>query len=132
MPARIRTAIWTEGEGEYLHHFGKPAAVVHPDWGLAFTRRSHSHAAGVHLEVRADEGLGQMGEAEKDLLKVPEACKRLGIGRTKLYAMVRTGQLPAVWIGSSLRLDPRDLDDLIEKSRRWGSPRSPLPRPKNR
>ncbi len=43
------------------------------------------------------------------LLKVEEAAVRLRIGRTTLYALIRTGELPSVRIGKLRRLRPADL-----------------------
>jgi excisionase family DNA binding protein len=41
---------------------------------------------------------------ERVLLKVEEAAERLGIGRTKAFALVRSGQLPSVQIGTLRRV----------------------------
>ncbi|MCK9898300.1 helix-turn-helix domain-containing protein [Frankia sp. AgB32] len=43
------------------------------------------------------------------MLKVEEAAVRLRIGRTTLYALIRTGELPSVRIGKLRRLRPADL-----------------------
>jgi excisionase family DNA binding protein len=45
------------------------------------------------------------------LLKVEEAAARLRIGRTTLYALIRTGDIPSVRIGRLRRLRPTDLAD---------------------
>ncbi|KAA9164980.1 helix-turn-helix domain-containing protein [Amycolatopsis acidicola] len=44
---------------------------------------------------------------ERVLLKVEEAAARLGIGRTKTYALVKSGDLESVLIGT-LRRIPAD------------------------
>jgi excisionase family DNA binding protein len=41
---------------------------------------------------------------ERILLKVEEAAERLGIGRTTAYALVRTGDLESVVIGTLRRI----------------------------
>lgn len=41
---------------------------------------------------------------ERVLLKVEEAAQRLGIGRTKTYALVRSGELESVQIGTLRRI----------------------------
>ena len=38
------------------------------------------------------------------LLRVPEAAERLGIGRTKIYEMIATGELPTIRIGRAVRI----------------------------
>ncbi len=43
-------------------------------------------------------------EAQK-LLSIPDAARRLGIGRTRMYELIRTGEIPTVTIGSRERQD---------------------------
>jgi excisionase family DNA binding protein len=60
------------------------------------------------------------------LLKVSEACQRLGIGRTQMYRMIREGVVPAVRLGESkrgIRLRVEDLDEWARRALRWGSPK---------
>ena len=52
------------------------------------------------------------------LMKVPEACKYLGIGRTNLYQLVNRKKLVHVKIGAAVRFTQDDLDAFVEKSRR--------------
>jgi excisionase family DNA binding protein len=44
------------------------------------------------------------------LLTVDELQEMLGIGRTKAYSLVTSGEIPSIRIGSSIRIDKRDLD----------------------
>jgi len=46
------------------------------------------------------------------LLNIEEAGRVLGLGRTRMYALVASGELPAVRIGGSIRI-PSD------KLRQW-------------
>ena len=41
---------------------------------------------------------------EKLLLKPAEVCETLGIGRTRIYEMLATGELPSVRLGRSVRI----------------------------
>jgi excisionase family DNA binding protein len=41
------------------------------------------------------------------LFRITEVATALGIGRTKVFALIRTGELPAVHIGRSVRV-PRE------------------------
>ncbi len=45
----------------------------------------------------------------KILLTVEQAAEQLTIGRTTLYALIRTGDIPSVRIGKLRRLRPADL-----------------------
>lgn len=49
---------------------------------------------------------------EKKLLTVKEVCEQTGIGRDKVYELIREGVLPAVDL-CGLKVRPRDLDDFI-------------------
>ncbi len=53
--------------------------------------------------------------AEVQLLDVPEVAKRLSIGRTKVYSLIKVGDLPTVKIGSSTRIPLVELRDWIQK-----------------
>jgi excisionase family DNA binding protein len=46
----------------------------------------------------------------KQLIKVPEAARRLGLSRTMLYKLIREGVLPCVRIGRTVRVDSSTLD----------------------
>lgn len=54
---------------------------------------------------------------EKLLYSTAEACTRLNIGKTKLFELIRSGQLESVLIGSA-RLIPADAcTDLVDRLR---------------
>jgi len=48
------------------------------------------------------------------LLKADEVAERLNISRRFAYSLMKTGQLPTVRIGRSVRVHPRDLNEFIE------------------
>ena len=48
------------------------------------------------------------------LITIPEACRRLSIGRTRLYELLKLRVLPSVKIGSSRRIAVSDLDDFVQ------------------
>lgn len=54
------------------------------------------------------------------LLSVRRAAVRLGIGRGTTYRLIREGVLPAVRVGGSIRVDPRELDRWLEEHRTTG------------
>ena len=49
------------------------------------------------------------------LLSVPEAAQLLGVGRSTVYALVSTGDLQAVKIGSRSLIRRSDAENLIER-----------------
>lgn len=55
-------------------------------------------------------------ENDKALLaiSVPEAGRRLGIGRSAAYQAAACGQLPVIKIGGSLRVPLRALEQLLD------------------
>lgn len=54
------------------------------------------------------------------LLKVSEAAKRLAVGETAVYSMMASGALSRIELEGtrSVRVDAREVDALIERSRR--------------
>ena len=48
---------------------------------------------------------------------VSEVQEILGIGSTKAYELVQTGDLPAIRIGRALRIHRRDIDAWAERNR---------------
>jgi excisionase family DNA binding protein len=52
------------------------------------------------------------------LLTIREVAERLGVCRATVYAMVERGALPAVRIGSAVRVHPADLQALVARRRR--------------
>lgn len=46
----------------------------------------------------------------KLLLTVEEAAEQLGIGRTLMYSLIRTGEIGSVHIGRLRRVRPADLE----------------------
>ena len=49
---------------------------------------------------------------EKLLVRPSEAADLLGLGRSKVYAMIASGELPSVKIGKSIRVP-------VEELRQW-------------
>lgn len=52
---------------------------------------------------------------ERILLTVEEAARRLGIGRTLAWRLVRDGELPSVRLGRLVRIPERALDDWLDR-----------------
>lgn len=55
--------------------------------------------------------------AEELLIPVEEAARRLAIGRTVAYSLIRSGELPSVKIGRSRRIPVSTLQQYVESLR---------------
>jgi len=51
------------------------------------------------------------------VLTVEEAAERLGIGRTLMYALVKSGEVESIAIGRLRRIPLDALDDVVERLR---------------
>jgi excisionase family DNA binding protein len=54
---------------------------------------------------------------ERLLLRPEEAREILGLGRTKIYQLISSGQLPIVRIGGSVRIPMDELKEWIKQKR---------------
>ena len=50
-----------------------------------------------------------------DMLRIVDVQQALGIGRTKAYCLVQSGELPYVKIGNAIRVPKQLLIDYIQK-----------------
>jgi excisionase family DNA binding protein len=55
--------------------------------------------------------------ARREWYTISEVRVILGIGSTKAYELVQTGDLPAIRIGRALRVHQRDIDAWAERIR---------------
>ena len=55
---------------------------------------------------------------EKLLLRVGEAIEITGLGRTKLYELIGSGEIPSVRVGSAVRIPVSALRDWVERKSR--------------
>lgn len=51
----------------------------------------------------------------KLLLSTEEAAQLLGIGRTRMYEILRSGAVKSVVIGRSRRIRPEDLEEYVRR-----------------
>jgi prophage regulatory protein len=71
-------------------------------------------ASPVRLVVPAPE-LARADEAPK-LLTLPQVCRRIGLGRSKVYGLIQAGAFPRpVKIGSVSRWATRQVDAWVEQ-----------------
>ena len=56
-------------------------------------------------------------EIEPIAMRVPEACRYLGIGRSTLYVLIGEGEIEFIKLGSSTLVLTESLKDLVERRR---------------
>jgi excisionase family DNA binding protein len=49
------------------------------------------------------------------LLRIPEAAKVLGLGRTKIYELIAAGELPVIHVGRAVRVSVTALQKWVEE-----------------
>src|SRR3712207_37612 len=52
-----------------------------------------------------------------DLLSIPELCQELGMGKSWVYRRLRSGEIPSVKLGRSIKVKREDLEGYLEKQR---------------
>ena len=52
-----------------------------------------------------------------DLLSIPELCQELGMGKSWVYRRLRSGEIPSVKLGRSIKVKREDLEEYLEKHR---------------
>jgi excisionase family DNA binding protein len=68
--------------------------------------------------LRAD-GRYRGGEAESSALaySIPNAAARIGISRSNLYELIRTGEIPIIKVGARSLVGDQDLRAFLERHR---------------
>lgn len=60
-----------------------------------------------------------MERKEQVWMKVPEAAEHFRVPRSRMYALIQSGELPAVRIGErSIRVDRREVERFLKENRR--------------
>lgn len=59
--------------------------------------------------------------SQRLLLRIPEVMAMLGLGRTKIYQLIATGELPVVHVGRAVRISRVALDKWVEKRQQQDS-----------
>ena len=52
-----------------------------------------------------------------DLISIPELCQELGMGKSWVYRRLRSGEIPSVKLGRSIKVKRADLEQYLEKHR---------------
>jgi excisionase family DNA binding protein len=62
----------------------------------------------------------QEGAPQRLLLRIPEVAETLGIGRTKIYELIATGELPTIRVGRAIRISVSTLQKWVEAREQQG------------
>ncbi len=57
----------------------------------------------------------QDGAPQRLLLRIPEVAETLGIGRSKIYELIATGELPTIHVGRAVRISVSTLQKWVEE-----------------
>jgi|SRR5829696_2703207 len=52
-----------------------------------------------------------------ELLSIPEVCQELDMGKSWVYRQIKSGELPSVKLGRSIKVARKDLEDYLESHR---------------
>jgi excisionase family DNA binding protein len=52
-----------------------------------------------------------------DLLAISEVCEELGMGKSWVYKKIKSGEVPSVKLGRTIKVARRDLDGYLEERR---------------
>lgn len=71
--------------------------------------------------VPFSSSVGEKANAKVDilpaLLSVDEVCEYLGLGKTTVYEMTRTGELPSMKIRNRIRIASTDLKEYLNEKK---------------
>jgi excisionase family DNA binding protein len=74
------------------------------------------------LEEAILQGLEQQSrDGNHRLLSVQEVSERLGMGRSWVYNQIRSGELPSVQLGGTVKIKREDLEQYIQSHHRSSS-----------
>jgi excisionase family DNA binding protein len=65
----------------------------------------------------SEERLGSQAAGAAWLLSVEEVCEALGMGKSWVYRRLRSGEIPSVRLGRSIKVRRQDLEEYLEKHR---------------
>ncbi len=58
-----------------------------------------------------------LSEERLGLLAIPEVCQELGMGKSWVYRRLRSGEIPSVKLGRSIKVKRSDLEEYLESKR---------------
>ena len=63
------------------------------------------------------EASGRPDGRGPQLLSIPEVCKALGMGKSWTYRRIKSGEIPSVKLGRSIKIKREDLEGYLESHR---------------
>ncbi|MDC0307617.1 helix-turn-helix domain-containing protein [Planctomycetaceae bacterium] len=57
---------------------------------------------------------------KRKMITVREACQILELGKTKVYELLNTGEIPCHHFGRACRIEVRDLEEFLDRNREDG------------
>jgi excisionase family DNA binding protein len=80
-----------------------------------------------HKRAEEQKGFHKMGDfhehiSQRLLLRIPEVMSMLGVGRTKIYELIATGELPVVRVGRAVRISRVAIEKWVEERQQHDSP----------
>ena len=58
-------------------------------------------------------------------VRIPEACRMTGIGRSKLYELIKAGEIETIKVGSRTLVTVAGLEEFLDKCRATNTARRP-------
>ena len=52
-----------------------------------------------------------------DLLSIPEVCQELGMGKSWVYRRLKSGEIPSIKLGHSIKVKREELEQYLERQR---------------
>jgi excisionase family DNA binding protein len=65
--------------------------------------------------VNGEDQARPLREERLGLLAIPEVCQELGMGKSWVYRRLRSGEIPSVKLGRSIKVKRADLEEYLEK-----------------
>jgi excisionase family DNA binding protein len=53
----------------------------------------------------------------QDIFSVMEVCQELGMGKTWVHHMIKSGEIPSIRLGNNIKVRRKDLEEYLESSR---------------
>jgi excisionase family DNA binding protein len=57
------------------------------------------------------------GGRDFELLSIPDVCQQLGMGKSWVYRRLKSGQIPSIKLGHSIKVKHEDLEQYLESQR---------------
>jgi excisionase family DNA binding protein len=67
--------------------------------------------------ILPQEGSGWTDGGASELLSMEEVCQTLGMGKSWTYRRIKSGEIPSIKLGRSIKIKRQDLDEYLESRR---------------